>query len=238
MTDLEQRVAELERRLELLWKADMKRSAYSQPAPEPVCLACHGTGIVPIGDGYSVNPCRKCHPEAYADEDEDCQPAPEPVVPEDCPTPMECEDGGCDGYCQPKAEECEHGTPYQYPCEICDRPEANSGASSPGLSPGQPEPESQESGTNLWNLQNNWEEIIHYGDRYVSQQEVIALLNAHGITPDSKPMDVQLRQAMDFIERQKERGRELVANFDLTYPQGSESDLVMAMRDWIAEVTK
>ena len=33
--DMTQRVAELERRLDLLWKADMRRSAYSQPAPEP-----------------------------------------------------------------------------------------------------------------------------------------------------------------------------------------------------------
>lgn len=147
-------------------------------------------------------------------------------MPEDCPTPMEYEDGEYNEHYQPKAEECEHGIPYQYPCEICDRPEANSGVSSPALSPGQPEPESQESGTEQWNLQNGWEEIIHYGDKYVSKQEVIALLNAHGITPDSEPID-------------KERGRELLDSLrlDLVEDGGPAAvELAEKMRDWINQV--
>jgi hypothetical protein len=43
-----------------LTSAAQKTAEYLTTADQPTACVCGGSGIVPIGDGYSVNPCPKC----------------------------------------------------------------------------------------------------------------------------------------------------------------------------------
>ena len=71
-----------------------------------------------------------------------------------------------------------------------------------------------------------WEAIdgdgLYYGDGQIDDVDIATLLNAHGITPDSKTID-------------REKGRELVKDWDNEKPH-NKNRIGYSLRDWIAEV--
>ena len=81
-----------------------------------------------------------------------------------------------------------------------------------------PEPEQR------WEPGDSW---FYFGDREVYLNEVADLLNRHGITPDSKPID-------------RERGRELVAQWQVICDRADYGDVALGtgddMQAWIAAV--
>ncbi len=133
-----------------------------QPAPDPVCPKCDGTGkyLGWVNGGFAQEwkPCP------------DCQPAPASDLVHRGPTPS---------------------------TEL--------------------EPEQR------WEWRKN---ELFFGDRIVPRIDLTELLNAHGITPDSKPID-------------KERGRGLVRQCTgLVADYDTLLRIVREMRDWISDLVK